>query len=76
MSDRESRFEDRGLMKIVSYWPILICIFTGGAWYQSTHALAQVVEKDEARITGVENAVIYLRTLVELRESERRERAR
>lgn len=70
------RFEDKGVMKIISYWPILVCIFTGGAWYQATHALALVVEKDEARISSVENAVIYLKTLVELRESERVDKRR
>lgn len=76
MSERESRSEDRGLMKIVSYWPILVCIFTSGAWYQSNHTLSQVEEKNESRISSVENAVIYLRTLVELRETERRDHVR
>ena len=76
MNDRETRFGDRGVLKLVSYWPILVCIFTGGAWYQSTHALTIVVEKDEARIASVENAVVYLKTLVELRESERRDHDR
>lgn len=75
MNERESRLEDKGVMRLISYWPILVCIFTGGAWYQSTHALSSIVEKDEQRISNVETAVVYLKTLVELRETERHERA-
>ena len=75
MSDRETRFSDKGFMKVIEYWPILVCIFTGGAWYESTHALSSIVEKDETRITAVETAVVYLKTLVELRETERKERS-
>lgn len=71
MSDRETRFEDNRMMKVVGYWPILVCIFTAGAWYQASHTMTSIVEKDELRISNVESAVVYLKTLVELRENER-----
>jgi hypothetical protein len=65
------RFEDRGLMKIVSYWPILVCLFTAGAWYESSTALSKItdrhqvqIEEHEHRLTEVESAVKYLAEIV------------
>lgn len=65
------RFEDFGFGRVLKYWPILICIFTAGAWYQSSQALNKVTDGHEIkigdhehRITQVEEAVKYLAQIV------------
>lgn len=65
------RFEDLGFGRILRYWPILICIFTAGAWYQSSIALSKItdghqvkIEDHDHRITQVEEAVKYLAQIV------------
>lgn len=66
-----SRFEDMGLGRALKWWPILVCIFTAGAWYQSSRANAVMEDKlqgqavdHEHRITKVEDAVTYLAQIV------------
>lgn len=73
------RFEDMGAGRILKYWPILICIFTAGAWYQSSEAINKVtdnhqlkIEDHEHRITQIEEAVKYLALVV---KEDRRKRA-
>lgn len=78
MSEHSQRFEDKPIMKVLGYWPILVCIFTAGAWYQSSQALSKVtdgheikIEEHERRITQVEDAVKYLAQIV--KDDRRRE---
>lgn len=66
-----NRFEDIGMGRILKYWPVLICIFTAGGWYQSSSALSRLTEKHQVkieehdeRITKVEDAVNYLAQIV------------
>lgn len=65
------RFEDLGFGRVLKYWPVLICLFTAGAWYNSTQALSKIsdghqtkIEEHEKRITQVEDAVKYLAQVV------------
>lgn len=65
------RFEDLGMGRVLRYWPVLVCIFTAGAWYQSSTALSKIsdghqvkLEEHEKRITQVEDAVKYLAQIV------------
>lgn len=73
------RFEDLGFGRILKYWPVLICIFTAGAWYQSSQALSKItdghttkLDDHEKRITQVEDAVKFLAQIV--KEDRRRDR--
>lgn len=83
MSEQHGRrFEDLGIGRVLRYWPILVLIFTAGAWYQtsiSQAALIRDIRRDtddvKTRVTRVEDAVIYLKELVALKRAEsRRER--
>lgn len=76
--NRQSRTEDYGLGKIIKYWPLLVCVFTGGAWYQTSKANATIIEtvqikqEDQGqRIAKVEEAILYLTKLVRIEQTHR-----
>lgn len=80
-----NRFEDVGVGKILRFWPFLVALFTAGAWYQSaltereitSHLQSELrentlqIQTDSQRITRMEDAVLYLKQIV---ESDRRHR--
>lgn len=78
MGDHGNRSEDMGFGRVLKFWPLLVAIFTAGAWYQSEKnngnviALVQKQTTDhEKRITQVEDAVVYLKELVAIKRAER-----
>lgn len=75
-----NRLEDIGFGRVLKFWPLLVAIFTSGAWYQSATATKEMLaivkkqtDEHELRITRVEDAVVYLKELVALRKREHRE---
>lgn len=71
MSERGTRFEDLGLARILKYLPLIVLIFTSGAWYESAQANKILAEKlqtkednHEYRLTKVEDAIVYLTQIV------------
>lgn len=81
MADHGNRSEDIGFGRVLKYWPLLVAVFTAGAWYQSASATNEVLsivkkqtDEHEARIIRVEDAVVYLKDLVAIKRSERQTR--
>jgi hypothetical protein len=79
MSEHGQRQEDMGWGRILKFWPLLVAIFTAGAWYQSAKTNTEVTtilqlqtKEHEIRLTRVEDAVLYLKTIVERDENRRR----
>lgn len=78
MSDHGHRTEDIGFGRILKFWPVLVAIFTAGAWYQNVLSTREVMgamrkqtDEHEVRIVRVEDAVIYLKDLVQARRRDR-----
>lgn len=79
MNEHGKRLEDIGLGRLIKFWPLIVAVFTAGAWYQNAKATNEVMsvlrrqnDEHEIRITRVEDAVIYLKDLVAIRRSETR----
>lgn len=76
MNVHGNRIEDIGLGRLIKFWPILMSIFTAGAWYQSATTTKEVMmiirkqtDEHEHRITQVEDAVIYLKEIVSIQKT-------
>ena len=72
MGEHGQRYEDLGWRRVIQFWPLIVSIFLAGAWYQSARTQSsisdtlQAVEKDhETRLIRVEDAVVYLKTIVQ-----------
>lgn len=65
------RSEDIGFGRILKYWPLLVSIFTAGAWYQSASSTREILsiiknqtDDHEGRIIRLEDAILYLKEIV------------
>lgn len=81
MDDRKSRMDDVGIGKLLKMWPLIVAIFTAGAWWETAKANAYIsqqlqtkLDADDMRLTRVEDAVLYLKDIVQSnRERKRRD---
>lgn len=77
--NQNHRFDDSPFMKIVKLWPLLVVLFTAGAWYENAETQKSIVQNvvakqavDSERITRVEDAVISLQKIADWTDRHRR----